>query len=579
MNDDLFARDFDYKPRRPPERDNLFVWTIFILLLIGLALACWLGSFYVFGHPEKPDSYKILQKLHKLDPPKRFELTQAPPGEFLTPQKAYERYSSMSRFDLERENGALLRDYINNFQATKRLVPYITGRYTIMSSYGLKATDFFGSGVVAIAQSVDFPQTVLEHVYTAAPQTIPVLEQMLAVGLDIKLEKTMDLSAIIHVTRMIDGRLQFTVVPLLYGTYALKQGSGSFSLDPPALLNPGGGLPIVRGQLLEDALKSYAVFTKKRTPSRIAAGGGTPAIPVAQPAAQTTIVRLDVSPSPTPAAATAASHASITPPRQVAVIASKPKPTPETTLDTIPPTPAPTPAAALAATEPENPPSAQYTPAPPPEATPPPPTVRPSNPFLTPPPETTQSAVAAASPVAPALTPPPSAVTAATSGTSTTVPEATPPLVAAASTPKIPLVPFLVSSPTPGIGLNTGASWKTYPPGQMPRGRLVSPADVNDLADRGTGGERLYLRGSFVVTASGESRAVLRPSGSAIANAFASVTKQSVTRIIVEFPAGMQPPAERSNVSRDENRPFEVRDVRRTTDGQINVFVREVTAP
>ena len=135
MNDDLFRRDFSTRETEPPVRDNLFLWTVFILLLIGMALACWLGSFYIFGHPEKPDSYRILQKLGKLTPPKRFELTQAPPGEFLTPQKAFDKFALMSRFDLQRENEALLRDYINNFQSTKRLVPYITGRYSIMTSF------------------------------------------------------------------------------------------------------------------------------------------------------------------------------------------------------------------------------------------------------------------------------------------------------------------------------------------------------------------------------------------------------------------------------------------------------------
>ena len=186
MNDDLFGHDYDEKP---PGQDNLFLWTVGILLLIGLALATWLGTYYVFGHPEKPDSYRILQKFHKLEAPKRFELTEAPAGEFLTPKKAYEKYSMLSPFELNRENEALLRDYINNFQTTKRLVPYLTGRYSIMNSYELKSGDFFGSGVVAVAQSVDFPQTVLEHVYTADPKAVPVLEQMLATGSTSSLRK------------------------------------------------------------------------------------------------------------------------------------------------------------------------------------------------------------------------------------------------------------------------------------------------------------------------------------------------------------------------------------------------------
>ena len=93
MNEDLFSREFRTVQDRP-ETDNLFLWTVGIILLIGVALACWLGSYYLFGHPEKPDSYHILKDvLHKLEPPKRFVLTAAPPGVFLNPQKAYETRS------------------------------------------------------------------------------------------------------------------------------------------------------------------------------------------------------------------------------------------------------------------------------------------------------------------------------------------------------------------------------------------------------------------------------------------------------------------------------------------------------
>ena len=523
MNDDLFSRDFKTSRRVPDEHDNLFLWTVVILLLVGLAFACWLGSYYVFGHPEKPDSYRILQKLHKLEPPKRYEVTQAPAGEFLTPQRAYEKYATLSRFDLERENQAMLRDYINNFQATKRLVPYITGRYTIMSAYELKSSDFFGSGAVALTQSVDFPQTLVEHVYPAGERTLPVLGKMLATGLDIKMERTMDLSAIIRVTRLFDGRLQFTVVPLLYGSYALKDGTGSFSLEPPSILNPAAGLPIVRGQLLDDALKAYTEFTRKRMGARVSAGT-TPTIPVAQPAAQTTIVRVDTAPTPS---------SSPTAGRAVAATRVVAKPSPRASA-----APIASPRIASAHVHPSA----------------------------------TPGLIAAASPssVQPAVTPP--------SVESQVSPAPTPGAVVS-GTLKVPLVPFLVSSPTPAIAALSGAAWRTYSPGRMPRGRLVTVGDVGDLADRGTGGERLYLRGNFVVTASDETKAVLRPSSGALASALASLRRRTDARVIVEFPFGMLPPSEGASVSRDEMRPFEVRDVRRGADGQLNVFVREVTAP
>ena len=45
----------------------------------------------------------------------------------------------------------------------------------------------------------------------------------------------------------------------------------------------------------------------------------------------------------------------------------------------------------------------------------------------------------------------------------------------------------------------------------MPVGRLITLADLRDLADRGLAGERVYLKGQFVVNFTEPNRAVLRP--------------------------------------------------------------------
>src|SRR5688500_4553244 len=153
MADDFYAYDED--EAEPKGHDNLFIWTVFILLLIGLAFACWLGSFYVFGHPEQPRAYKLLKKLGKIEAPRRFEVTAAPPGEFLTAQRLFERYSKFSRLEMERENADLLRNYINNYRETKKLVPYVRGKFDILDSFALGNSEFFTTGVVALAQSND----------------------------------------------------------------------------------------------------------------------------------------------------------------------------------------------------------------------------------------------------------------------------------------------------------------------------------------------------------------------------------------------------------------------------------------
>src|SRR5215211_3545543 len=107
MDRTLFRYEEPYG--RPRRKSNLFGWTIAILLLTGLALAAWLGSFYIFGQPERPDSYRILQKLRKIEQPKRFQLTSAPAGEFLNAQQLHERYGAMRAAELAKKNAELAR--------------------------------------------------------------------------------------------------------------------------------------------------------------------------------------------------------------------------------------------------------------------------------------------------------------------------------------------------------------------------------------------------------------------------------------------------------------------------------------
>jgi len=102
----------------------------------------------------------------------------------------------------------------------------------------------------------------------------------------------------------------------------------------------------------------------------------------------------------------------------------------------------------------------------------------------------------------------------------------------------------------------------------------VESSDAQDIASRGIGGERHYLKGHFTVTASGNGRAVLRPQG---AIAGVPLGPNAKVRVIVEFPAGAIPPAEGNMISRESLRPFQITSVKRGDDGQINIYAREIT--
>ena len=271
MDRDLFR--FDERYYRPQRRTNYFAWSIALLLLIGLAFAAWLGSFYIFGQPERPDSYRILKKLHKVDPPRRFELTAAPKGEFLTAKQIFDRYSNLRPAELQRANAELARNYIRNYQQVRGLVPYVIGRYIIMEARELGPSDIFPSGMVALTRSVERGELLMEHIYSGDANDVPLMKQTLERGLDIKLERTHDLSAIVHAERLADGRLLITTVPLLYGTYTMTHGTATFSLEPPNDLNFAGGWPLFKDDQRRKAEIHYGTFLAS---AGRAAGGTVP---------------------------------------------------------------------------------------------------------------------------------------------------------------------------------------------------------------------------------------------------------------------------------------------------------------
>src|SRR3954463_9236209 len=264
---------FRYEPahsygRSRKKKTNLFAWSVAILLLTGFALAAWLGSFYIFWQPERPQSYRILKKLHKIEPAKRFELTAAPAGEFLTSKQLYDRYIALSPTELTNLNAELTRNYIRNFQQVRGLVTYVVGRFNIMQARELTPNDLFLSGMVTLTNAVDHGEVLMEHVYPADPQALPLMKQTLGMGLEIKLERTHDLSAVVHAERLGDGRIMITAMPLLYLSYAGTRGPGTFTLEPPLDLNLAAGWPLFKETDRRTAEAHFATYRDRAQPNR-----------------------------------------------------------------------------------------------------------------------------------------------------------------------------------------------------------------------------------------------------------------------------------------------------------------------
>jgi hypothetical protein len=529
---------YDEPYARPRRRTNYFAWTVVILLLIGFALAAWLGSFYIFNQPERPDSYRILQRLHKIEQPKRFELTAAPAGEFLNSKQLYERYSGMGNAELARTNGELARNYIRNYQMVRGLVPYVVGRYKIVAARELGPGDVFTSGMVALTNAVDNGELLMEHLYPANPEALPLMKQTLNVGLEIKLERSHDISSVIHAERLVDGRMMITAVPLLYGSYTVTRGLGTFRLEPPLSLNLVAGWPLFKTSERNAIEKRYAEYQQKTA----VAQGGPISIPgfspsATPPPAANELVRVEqaIPIGTPPVVAKNEKLANPTPPPKGRRWGKKQK------LESPPPAMTPAP---VIAQKPSAPSATPFTIAS--AATPPNLSVA-----------TPAPAVNASNAQAPAVAQAPS------------VPAATP-------------VPVLPAQPVPADASNValasnagGGSWKTFPPGRMPLGRLIGTGDLRDVAEHGLAGERVYLKGQFVVNFSDANKAVLRPR-TKLTEKMLHFGGGSSTRIIVEFPAGYVPPRQGAEVNRDEQRPYEITEVRKQGDGQLNVFVREI---
>jgi len=385
----------------------------------------------------------------------------------------------------------------------------------------------------------------MEHLYPANPEALPLMKQTLNVGLEIKLERSHDISSVIHAERLVDGRIMITAIPLLYGSYTVTRGLGTFRLEPPLSLNMVAGWPLFKAPERKEIEQHYAENQQKSAIAR----GGPISVPgfssnATPPPAVNELVRVEqaipIGPLPTaPAIAKNEKLANPTPP-------PKGKRGRKQKLESPPPAVA-TPSQPVIAQKPVAPSATPFT-------------------------------------LASAATPPKLSVTTPAPAANTANAQA-PAVAQAASVPSPTPVPVLPAQPAPPDASNValasnagGGSWKTFSPGKMPLGRLIGTTDLRDVAERGLAGERVYLKGQFVVNFSDANKAVLRPR-TKLTEKVLHFGGGSSTRIIVEFPAGYVPPRQGTEVNRDEQRPYEITEVRKQEDGQLNVFVREIMQP
>ena len=445
------------------------------------------------------------------------------------PKKLYNRYNAMNGPQLRELNRELERAYLRNYITNSVQVPYVTGRFTILDTFELQPKDFIPTGVVALAASSDFPKLLIEHIYSASASQAPLIKHNLQTGMDIELRRTYELTAVLHVTKLEDGHIQLTVVPINYGAYEFKGATGGFHLDPPTELRVAAGWPLIRGDRREKANLAYLDFRTKSglgpllvkkegvKPSETALKGVDTPIPVDSPSPGAAVpsALLAKNATPTPLLSGKGNLADAK-----KVLPAAPVASPALARNNMPVRPA------LPVDEPPRRPGPGQ------------PTVLSAVPSS----QGTNSGVS----LQPFITAPPATAVVEGSGSTT--------------------------GGTAPAGATLAKTWRTYAPGQMPPGKSVHVNEIADLSQHGgLEGAPVYLTGQFVVRAVGENKA------KGIKNAVLRSSAQSNVRVIVQYPPENALPVEGSEISRDEEHPYQIIDVRQISDGTLNVFAREIS--
>ena len=237
----------------PPSRPAYFWWLLANALALCFAIISWAVCLHVFGNPEMPRNYDILRKLGRLPVLKRYTELDVPKGNALSPKELYKHYFGYSDEERKRANSLLMRNYLTNFERPL-LLTYVEGDYQISDIRKLSTKDFFNPGVVVRAQALIKPDefskpapypVFLEYLF---PTPDPNAAKLFKSGDILGVRKSPNCAAVVHISKIIrDGEpaLLLTVIPIAYVSYQMGD-LGSFQIEPPGILRPAAGLPVIK---------------------------------------------------------------------------------------------------------------------------------------------------------------------------------------------------------------------------------------------------------------------------------------------------------------------------------------------
>jgi hypothetical protein len=476
----------------------------------------------------------------------------------------------MTSLQLDHENAKLLRNYIRNYKDLARPVPYLHGRFVVVQAYSLSKSDFIAEGLVVLTQAVDHPQVLVEVICPAPTQQLRAMAASFTPGNEIKFEKTLDLSAVVHVARISGGYFQLSVVPIQYGSLGIRESNVAFSLDPPKQLKVGETLPVIHSIEVNRLMKSTAELRRahkdavaegkvrlvERLEGRVEGDPSAPSTPLPTASNQIAATRQNPSanpqrpqpqPAPTDLPPTVAAQPLAAQPTSALI--SEPSATPREATPLIPQPELP---------DMKNPAAIAKTPDP----SPLPPQLEPE---AQPQPKPSEGGPAGLSVTA---------KTAATPKTESSQPAKNTPSIPKASLVKAPptsTAPTNASPAARATAIDKSAKAVSTPPKALPVTSPPNPpattarANVN-FRDVVSGSiqtpTKQILRGKFVVTATGSNQAVLRP-----------MDDPKLGRVIVEYPRGSIP--NNGQVIDADSAPLEIVQISQSPDGTKTVRVRE----
>ena len=229
----------------------LFLWTVAIIVLIGLNAFSWVFCMYVFGNPEEPFNYNLLRKMDRIDPLVTYSSVSAPRGKFFTAKDIYaEQYGFETEAELEGFNRLMLRVYLKNFTIKSNAPPeFIYGTFKVQTVRNLGPDDMFMQGLAIRAQAEDFPAAFVDFIL---PSESPNPVSHWNPGDLLEIDRGETCAYVVHVERGDEESIVISAFPLVSRAYEppsaegdeANQGLTKILIKPPEMLNLASKFPL-----------------------------------------------------------------------------------------------------------------------------------------------------------------------------------------------------------------------------------------------------------------------------------------------------------------------------------------------